>query len=117
MPNDLSFPAPPNLPTETSDETAGRKTLEAHYYTHMSETEAKARRDVAKNTYAIPARQETYRYVATIVLVGFLIYELLPVFISKNPSATTIALVIAAGLAIVGAKPAIDSIVKYFQGS
>ena len=64
MSNDLSFPAPPNLPTETSHESTIRKSLEAHYYTHMSETEAKSRKDVAKNTYAVPARQETYRYFA-----------------------------------------------------
>ena len=113
---DTMFPEPPNLPEIVTGEGTGRKYVEAHYYTHMSETQAKAMKDVAKNTHAIPARQETYRFVGAAALVAFVLYELIPVFVAAKPSPTILALVIVGSLAILGAEPAIKAIIKAFQG-
>ena len=83
----------------------------------MSETQAKAMTDVAKNTYAVPARQETYRFLAVVALIVLVLFYLLPVFVAAKPDAKTVGLVIVASLAIIGAKPAIDAIAKAVKGS
>jgi hypothetical protein len=107
---------PPTLSIE-HNKNAETKYLEAHYYTHMSETQAKAEIDVSRNRYAVPARQETYRFLAVVALIVMVLVYLLPVFVATNPNAKTVGLVIVASLAILGAKPAIDAIVKAFKGS
>lgn len=84
----------------------------------MSDNQAKAMKDVSKNTYAVPARQETYRYFGGLAVVVFIAWKLLPVFIAANPSAQTIGWVIIGALAIAAsAKPIIDAISKAISGS
>lgn len=116
---DQLFPPGPNPPSieVLNAELSDRKILETHYFTHMSETQAKAMKDVAKNTYAVPARQETYRYYAGIAVVLLISWKLLPVFIDSKPSATVIALVIVGAFAVAGAKPIVEAVAKALKGS
>jgi len=112
-------PAPSNPPVRAISGEVGdndKKVLETHYFTHMSDNQAKAMKDVSKNTYAVPARNETYRFMAAVVLVGFVLYELIPVFIADKPQPSTLAWVIVGSLAILSASPVVKAIVKAIQG-
>lgn len=84
--------------------------IDLRYFADMSPTQAKAMIDAAKYTHAVPARQETYRLIATLVLVGILLYFLVPAFLASHPKPETLALVIAVIVAIAGAGPVIKAI-------
>jgi hypothetical protein len=103
----------PNLSTEHhKNET---KYWEAHYYTHMSETQAQSEIAVSKNTYAVPARHETYRFCGTLALVAVLLYFVVPVFLSSNPDSKTLAYLIGVIVALVAGPSAIKAIVEAFK--
>lgn len=89
--------------------------IDLRLFADMSPTQARAMTDTAKYTYAVPARQETYRLIATLILVGVLLYFLVPAFLASHPKSETLALVIAVIVAIAGAGPAIKAIRDAFK--
>lgn len=115
----------PKIPEILESEVTGViASYDFRFLAEMGEThakaimeQAKATVDVAKNTHAIPARHETYRYFGGLVFVALLVWKLLPLFSAANPTATTIAFVIVGTLAIVGGKPLIEAVSKAIRGS
>src|SRR5271167_562895 len=68
-------------------------------YAYMSDNQAKAMIQVAKNQYAIPARHETIRFLGVLALVAILLVFLVPAFLSAHPTFETLAWLI--GLIVV----------------
>jgi hypothetical protein len=110
---DEKRPAVPTVATVQFSE----QYVEAHFYSHMSETQANAMRETSKNTHVIPARHETYRVYGPLILVAILLYFLVPSFLAAHPDPKTLAIVIVAVVAVVGAGPAVKAIIEAIKGS
>jgi RsiW-degrading membrane proteinase PrsW (M82 family) len=102
--------AEPKVPEVTKPSDPITQSYEVRMLAEMGETHAKALRDVAKNTYAVPARQETYRLLILVLFALVLLYFLLPAFLQRNPTDTTIGAVIVVVVALIGGPSVIKSL-------
>lgn len=114
---------PPNPPVnivfpETESDTQQKFTLGFHF--DMSETQAKAMTDVARYTYAVPARQESVRAIGTqlvtAAIVGYAVWQLMGALLVAlaAPNGNGVGAIAAAIATIVGVLAA-PTIIKQFR--
>jgi hypothetical protein len=109
------IPNPPEISVALFEDEPQRK-VTLGVYRDMSEIHAETERAVAKYTYTVPARQQTYRTYGPLILVAALLYFLVPPFLATHPDQKTLATVIIAIVAIAAGAPLIDSIIKAVRG-
>ncbi|MFZ0676265.1 hypothetical protein [Candidatus Binatus sp.] len=108
---DNGNPNPPNPPTAVLLEHSVSEQyvkIDARVLADMSPTNAAALVQVSKNTYAVPARQETVRLAIAAAVVAGLLYFLVPALLAANPSPKILAVVILGSVGILSA----DRIIK-----